>query len=104
MTWTKRRGSNRALAGWAGTLALALMLTCLTQASAVAQDPSCGDKKASAAANQPLPEPAPGTAPVYACDNATIKMDDLWSGKEIVPVWVVRNTGTGDLSIKIKAG
>ena len=73
--------------------------------TAIAEDdPSCGTKKAAGVKDTPLPEAAPGTTPEFSCTTLTAKMDDLWTGKKIVPKWTVTNTGTGDLSLKIKGG
>jgi hypothetical protein len=76
-----------------------------------ATKPGCGSNapeiKPVAVQGTPAPEAVPtpsGPPPKWVCEAPTINLEPIWSGKPITAVWVVKNTGEGDLIIKIKGG
>jgi hypothetical protein len=86
---------------WATVLSLAL-ITCSHALAAGDDSGSCGAKAGKKEA--PLPVADPSAAPVFFCETPDITMPDLWAGTDIQPKWIVKNNGTGDLSINIKGG
>ncbi|MCP4594330.1 MAG: hypothetical protein GY842_26675 [bacterium] len=100
------------------TIALALAFFGLP-GEAVAGGPGCGAKGDPPPAT-PLElvtagertgdtELAPGEAPAggtpqFKCAETTSTVKPSWTGKPVVGKWVVSNTGTANLTLKIKGG
>jgi hypothetical protein len=65
-------------------------------------DAGCGSH---GSAGDTAPQPsAEGPQPHYVCESKVVTLDPVWAGSPIQATWTIKNTGEGDLSIKLKGG
>ena len=86
-----------------GTMACIAAIVALAIAPApAAADPGCGAQPGAAKAD---PKPTTqGPAPQYVCEKPNVDFGEIWEGKSLSVSWVIKNTGAGDLNIKLKGG
>ena len=79
----------------------ALAALAMAPATAVAKSGDGTDQGAAAAEPKPVTE---GSAPRYVCEKPSVNFEDIWEGNKLSVSWIIKNTGTSELNIKLKGG